>query len=156
VIAASTGQPVASTAHPIRVLLAKPGLDGHNRGVHVIAKALADAGMEVIYLGLRRTPDEIAAAAVAEDVDVIGLSILSGAHMTLVGSILTALTARGGKGIPLVVGGIIPDEDAVKLRGIGVFDVLGPGSRLAAVVDSITAAARARTTNPQSPVAGVP
>lgn len=121
----------------------------------MIAKALADAGMEVIYLGLRRSPDEIAEAAVAEDVDVIGLSILSGAHMTLVGSTLKALAIRGGASIPLIVGGIIPDEDAARLRGLGVFDVLGPGSRLADVVEATRAAAAAGANNPESRPAGV-
>jgi methylmalonyl-CoA mutase C-terminal domain/subunit len=124
-----------------RVLLAKPGLDGHNRGVHVIAKALADAGMEVIYLGLRRSPDEIAAAAVAEDVDVVGLSILSGAHLTLAQATINALVTRGAGDIPVVVGGIIPDEDIAKLRALGVCDVLGPGTKLARVVSAIRACA---------------
>jgi methylmalonyl-CoA mutase C-terminal domain/subunit len=122
---------------PVRVLLAKPGLDGHNRGIHVIAKALSDAGMEVIYLGLRRSPDEIAAAAVAEDVDVVGLSILSGAHLTLLKATMKALRARGAGELPVVVGGIIPDEDVEKLRVLGVCAVLGPGTRLDQVVSVI-------------------
>ena len=134
-----------------RVLLAKPGLDGHNRGVHVIAKALADAGMEVIYLGLRRSPDEIAAAAVAEDVDVVGLSILSGAHLTLAQATISALVARGAGEIPVVVGGIIPDEDVVKLRALGVCDVLGPGSKLAQVVSAIRACAEGSRSQREHP-----
>lgn len=122
---------------PIRVLLAKPGLDGHNRGVHVIARALSDAGMEVIYLGLRRSPDEIASAAVSEDVDVVGLSILSGAHLSLVQATIHALLNRGAGTLPVVVGGIIPDEDVAKLRALGACAVLGPGTRLAEVVSAI-------------------
>ena len=101
---------------PIRVLIAKPGLDGHDRGAKVIARALRDAGMEVIYTGLRQTPSQIAAAAVQEDVDVVGLSILSGAHNVLVPEVLKALEERGGGGIPVVVGGIIPPEDVNILK----------------------------------------
>ena len=119
------------------MLLAKPGLDGHNRGVHVIARALSDAGMEVIYLGLRRSPDEIASAAVSEDVDVVGLSILSGAHLSLVQATIHALLKRGACTLPVVVGGIIPDEDVAKLRALGACAVLGPGTRLADVVSAI-------------------
>src|SRR5512140_1047004 len=100
---------------PIRVLIAKPGLDGHDRGAKVVARALRDAGMEVIYTGLRQTPEQIAAAAVQEDVDVVGLSILSGAHNVLVPEVLAALTRRGADGVSVVVGGIIPEKDIAAL-----------------------------------------
>ena len=112
----------------IRVLVAKPGLDGHDRGAKVIARALRDAGMEVIYTGLRQTPDMIAEAALQEDVDVIGLSILSGAHMALVPRIIELLRANGMDDVQIVVGGIIPDEDAPKLEAIGVKGIFGPGT----------------------------
>ena len=108
------------SGRPIRVLVAKPGLDGHDRGAKVVARALRDAGMEVIYSGLRQTPQQIAAAAVQEDVDVVGLSILSGAHNLLVPEVLDRLRAEGVAEVPVVVGGIIPDDDAAKLRELGV------------------------------------
>jgi methylmalonyl-CoA mutase C-terminal domain/subunit len=122
---------------PIRVLVAKPGLDGHDRGAKVVARALRDAGMEVIYSGLRQTPQQIAAAAVQEDVDVVGLSILSGAHNVLVPEVLTALKERGGEAIAVVVGGIIPDKDIGPLKAKGVRDVFLPGTSTAATVDAI-------------------
>jgi 2-hydroxyisobutanoyl-CoA mutase small subunit len=109
---------------PIRVLLGKVGLDGHDRGVKVVARALRDAGMDVIYTGLHRTPEEIVAAAVQEDVDVIGISILSGAHMTLIPRLLELLRAADAAGVLLVVGGVIPDEDVPSLRTLGVADVV--------------------------------
>ncbi|NJL93186.1 MAG: cobalamin B12-binding domain-containing protein [Anaerolineae bacterium] len=112
----------------IRVLIAKPGLDGHDRGAKVIARALRDAGMEVIYTGLRQTPEMIAEAALQEDVQVIGLSILSGAHLTLVPRVLEHLRTQGLEEVPLLVGGIIPDEDAALLRNLGVAAVFGPGT----------------------------
>lgn len=121
----------------IRVVLAKPGLDGHNRGIHVISKTLADAGMEVIYLGLRKRPEEIARTAVQEDADVIGLSILSGAHMELVPATLAALRELGGEDIPLVVGGIIPDDDAEDLRRMGVAAIFTPGEPLSRIVEVV-------------------
>lgn len=124
-------------SRPIRVLIAKPGLDGHDRGAKVIARALRDAGMEVIYSGLRQTPDQIAAAAVQEDVDVVGISILSGAHNVLVPEVLSALKARGGAEIPVVVGGIIPDKDIAKLREKGVREIFLPGTTTGATVDAI-------------------
>jgi methylmalonyl-CoA mutase C-terminal domain/subunit len=108
---------------PIRVLVAKVGLDGHDRGAKVVARALRDAGMEVIYTGLHRTPEEVVAAAVQEDVDVIGLSLLSGAHMTLVPRILDPLRQAGAEDILLVVGGVFPEEDVPALRRMGVAEI---------------------------------
>src|SRR3954470_7378993 len=110
----------------IRVLVAKPGLDGHDRGAKVIARALRDAGMDVIYTGLRQTPEMIVEAALQEDVAVVGLSILSGAHMALVPRILELLRANGLEHVRLFVGGIIPDEDAAALKAMGVAGVYGP------------------------------
>ncbi len=129
--------------HPIKVLLAKPGLDGHSRGVHVVNRALVDAGMEVVYLGLRKEPAEIARAAIEEDVDVVGLSILSGAHMQLVPATLKALAEMGGADIPVVVGGVIPEDDAEELVRMGVAAAFHPGDTLLRVVEGVrTAAAR--------------
>jgi methylmalonyl-CoA mutase C-terminal domain/subunit len=113
---------------PVRVLIAKPGLDGHDRGAKVIARALRDAGMEVIYTGLRQTPEMIAEAALQEDVDVVGLSILSGAHAVLVPRIRELLDANGMEEVALLVGGIIPDDDKPALAKIGVTGVFGPGT----------------------------
>src|SRR5512135_3364667 len=127
---------------PIRVLVAKPGLDGHDRGAKVVARALRDAGMEVIYSGLRQTPEQIAAAAVQEDVDVVGISILSGAHNVLVPEVLKALERRGGEGIAVVVGGIIPEKDIATLRAAGVRDVFLPGTPTSATVEAIRGIAR--------------
>lgn len=115
-------------AEQLRVLIAKPGLDGHDRGAKVIARALRDAGMEIIYTGLRQTPDMIVESALQEDVDGIGLSILSGAHMTLVPRVLEGLREMGLDHIKVFVGGIIPAEDAAKLEEMGVAGVFGPGS----------------------------
>ena len=112
----------------IRVLVAKPGLDGHDRGAKFIARALRDAGMEVIYSGLRQTPEMIAEAALQEDVDVIGLSILSGAHMALVPRLMDLLKANRQDNVKVFVGGIIPDEDAPQLRAMGVMEIYGPGA----------------------------
>ena len=120
----------------IRVLIAKPGLDGHDRGAKVVARALRDAGMEVIYTGLRQSPEQIVETAIQEDVDVIGLSILSGAHMILVPKILNMLKERGVN-IPVFVGGIIPPDDAEKLKEMGVYEVFGPGSPLSQIVESV-------------------
>ena len=116
------------TERKIRVLIAKPGLDGHDRGAKVVARALRDAGMEVIYTGLRQTPEMIAEAALQEDVDIVGLSILSGAHMALVPRVLELLKANGQESVKLFVGGIIPDEDVPQLQGMGVTGVYGPGA----------------------------
>lgn len=112
----------------IRVLVAKPGLDGHDRGAKVVARALRDAGMEVIYTGLRQTPEMIAEAAVQEDVDVVGLSILSGAHMALLPRVVELLRAAGLGDVLVVAGGIIPDEDVPALQAAGVARVFGPGT----------------------------
>ncbi len=126
---------------PIRVLLAKPGLDGHDRGAKVIARALRDAGMEVIYTGLRQTPEMIVNAALQEDVRVIGLSILSGAHNAIVPRVLELLRARDMADVKVVVGGIIPDEDAAELKRLGVAEVFQPGASLESVVGFIRQAA---------------
>jgi methylmalonyl-CoA mutase C-terminal domain/subunit len=125
------------TREKIRVLIAKPGLDGHDRGAKVVARALRDAGMEVIYTGLRQTPEMIAEAALQEDVDVVGLSILSGAHMALVPRVLELLQANGQDDVKLFVGGIVPDEDVPILKEMGVFEIFGPGANthtIAAVI----------------------
>jgi len=121
----------------IRVLVAKPGLDGHDRGAKVVARALRDAGMEVIYTGLRQTPEMIAEAALQEDVDVIGISILSGAHMALVPRILELMKANGQDDVLLFLGGIIPDEDIAKLKEMGVSGVYGPGASTEDIVAQI-------------------
>src|SRR3954447_15056227 len=113
---------------PIRVLVAKPGLDGHDRGAKVVARALRDAGMEVIYTGIRQTPEMIVEAALQEDVDVIGLSILSGAHMALFPRIMQLLHDNGMDDILIVAGGIIPDEDTVALKEMGIAGIFGPGT----------------------------
>lgn len=126
---------------PIRVLVAKPGLDGHDRGAKVIARALRDAGMEVIYTGLRQTPEMIVHAALQEDVEVIGLSILSGAHMAIVPRVLELLREQDMADVKVVVGGIIPDEDAAELKRRGVAEVFQPGAPLEAIVSFIRAAA---------------
>lgn len=124
----------------IRVLIAKPGLDGHDRGAKVVARALRDAGMEVIYTGLRQTPEMIAEAALQEDVDVIGLSILSGAHMALVPRVLELLKANGQEHVRVFVGGIIPDEDIPRLKELGVTGVYGPGASTEKIIADIHAA----------------
>ena len=116
------------TDKKIRVLVAKPGLDGHDRGAKVVARALRDAGMEVIYTGLRQTPEMIAEAALQEDVDVVGLSILSGAHMALAPRILELLKKNGQDQVKVFIGGIIPDEDIPHLNAIGFTGVFGPGT----------------------------
>ena len=122
---------------PIRVLVAKPGLDGHDRGAKVVAAALRDAGMEVIYTGLHQTPEMIATAAVQEDVDVVGLSILSGAHMTLFPRVLALLREQGRDDILLTGGGIIPKEDMESLKAQGVGQLFGPGTSTADLVNFI-------------------
>lgn len=124
----------------IRVLIAKPGLDGHDRGAKVIARALRDAGMEVIYTGLRQTPEMIAEAALQEDVDVVGLSILSGAHMALVPRIIELLRANNMGDVLVIVGGIIPDEDVPRLKAMGVTAVFGPGALTTEIAETIRAA----------------
>ena len=121
-------------SRPIRVLVAKPGLDGHDRGAKVVAAALRDAGMEVVYTGLHQTPEMIAAAAVQEDVDVVGLSILSGAHMTLFPRVRDLLVQQGRPGILVTGGGIIPREDMDALRDLGIGRLFGPGTPTADLV----------------------
>jgi methylmalonyl-CoA mutase C-terminal domain/subunit len=130
-------------ATPIRVLVAKPGLDGHDRGAKVIARALRDAGMEVIYTGLRQTPEMIVNAALQEDVRVIGLSILSGAHNAIVPRIMDLLREKDMLDVKVIVGGIIPDEDAEELKRQGVAAVFQPGASLGAIVDFIRGAVAA-------------
>ncbi|MCS7207155.1 MAG: cobalamin B12-binding domain-containing protein [Dehalococcoidia bacterium] len=132
-------------APPIRVLVAKPGLDGHDRGAKVVARALRDAGMEVIYTGIRQTPQMIVEAALQEDVDVVGLSILSGAHMELIPPILQGLRERGMGDVVVVVGGIIPEEDKVALKSMGVAEVFGPGSSTKDIVEFIRRAVAQRS-----------
>ena len=126
----------------IRVLVAKPGLDGHDRGAKVIARALRDAGMEVIYTGLRQTPEQIVNAALQEDVDVIGLSILSGAHMHLFPRIMDLRRENKLDDVPVFAGGIIPDKDIAKLKEIGLAEVFPPGSTLDEVVEYVREHAR--------------
>jgi methylmalonyl-CoA mutase, C-terminal domain len=121
----------------IRVLIAKPGLDGHDRGAKVIARALRDAGMEVIYTGLRQTPEMIAEAALQEDVDVVGLSILSGAHMALVPRIRQVMDENGLQDVILLIGGIIPDDDIPALQQVGVSGIFGPGTSTDEIVTHI-------------------
>jgi methylmalonyl-CoA mutase C-terminal domain/subunit len=126
----------------IRVLVAKPGLDGHDRGAKVIARALRDAGMEVIYTGLRQTPEMIVNAALQEDVQVIGLSILSGAHNAIVPRVMELLKEKGMTDVMVIVGGIVPDEDAARLKSLGVAAVFQPGSSLEEIVDFIRGSVR--------------
>ena len=130
------------TGRPLRVLIAKPGLDGHDRGAKVVARALRDAGMEVIYTGLRQTPEQVAAAAIQEDVDVVGLSILSGAHNVLVPEIIAALSRRGAEGVSVVVGGIIPEKDIPGLTSVGVKAVFPPGTPTTTVIETVRGLAR--------------
>ena len=130
-----------------RVLIAKPGLDGHDRGAKVTARALRDAGMEVIYTGLRQTPEMVVEAALQEDVDAIGLSILSGAHMPLMARVLELLAANEMSDVPIFLGGIIPDEDADQLRAMGVTAVFGPGASLDDVIAAFNVAIAARRAN---------
>ena len=122
---------------PVRILIAKPGLDGHDRGAKVLVRALRDAGFEVVYTGLFQTPEMIATAALQEDVQVIGLSILSGAHMTLFPQIMQELKGRGLDDVLVVAGGTIPKTDIPTIKGLGVTEVFGPGTRLSEIVDFI-------------------
>lgn len=121
----------------MKVLIGKIGLDGHDRGAKVIASALRDAGMEVVYSGLHQTPEEIVNAALQEDVDVIGISILSGAHMTLIPDLLEQLEEKNMSDVPIVVGGIIPDDDAQQLKEMGVSEIFRPGAPLKEIVQFI-------------------
>ncbi len=130
---------VTNSETPIRVLVAKPGLDGHDRGAKVIARALRDAGMEVIYTGIRQTPQMVVQAAAQEDVSVLGLSILSGAHMELMPEIMKLLRDQGMDDVLVVLGGIVPEEDRASLEQIGVSAVFGPGTSTTDIIDYITA-----------------
>ena len=130
----------------IRVVVAKPGLDGHDRGAKIIARALRDAGMEVIYTGLHQTPEQIAATVIQEDADAVGLSILSGAHMTLVPKVVELLREQGVEDVVLTVGGTIPAEDAPELKRLGVAEVFTPGASTDGIVDFIRGAIEKRRT----------
>jgi methylmalonyl-CoA mutase, C-terminal domain len=127
----------------IRVVVAKPGLDGHDRGAKIIARALRDAGMEVVYTGLHQTPEQIVETAIQEDADAVGISILSGAHMTLVPRILEGLRANDADDVLVVVGGTIPNEDAEELKAMGVAEVFTPGAPTARIVDFLRGAVAA-------------
>jgi methylmalonyl-CoA mutase C-terminal domain/subunit len=129
---------------PIKVLIAKPGLDGHDRGAKVLARGLRDEGFEVVYTGLRQTPEMVATAALQEDVDVVGLSILSGAHMTLVPRITKLLREQGQGEVLVTVGGIIPDDDVPALKEAGVAAVFGPGTTIVQVADYLRSNAPSR------------
>ncbi len=120
----------------IKVMIAKPGLDGHDRGAKVVARTLRDAGMEVIYTGIRQTPEQIVQSAIDEDVDILGISILSGAHMKLVPKILELLREKKAS-VPVFVGGIIPDEDVDKLKEMGVIEVYGPGTSTSEISEQV-------------------
>ena len=132
------------TERPLKVLIAKPGLDGHDRGAKVLARGLRDEGFEVVYTGLRQTPEMIVTAALQEDVDAVGLSILSGAHMTLVPRVCSLLRERGMDDVLVTAGGIIPDEDVPALKEAGVAAVFGPGTTIATVADFLRANVRPR------------
>jgi len=127
----------------VRVLVAKVGLDGHDRGIKVVARLLRDAGMEVVYTGLFQTPETVAIAAIQEDVDVVGLSMLSGAHLTLAPLVVAALRSKGSD-IPVVVGGIVPNNDLDDMKAAGIAAVFGPGASALEMVESINAVVRAR------------
>ena len=129
----------------IRVVIAKPGLDGHDRGAKVIARSLRDAGMEVIYTGLRQTPEQIVEAALQEDADAIGVSILSGAHNHVCPRVMALLQEKGADDVLVIVGGIIPDADIPRLREIGIEGVFQPGTSMQSIVDFITTRVRADT-----------
>jgi methylmalonyl-CoA mutase, C-terminal domain len=134
----------AATARKIRVVVAKPGLDGHDRGAKIIARALRDAGMEVIYTGLHQTPEQIAETVIQEDADAVGLSILSGAHMTLVPKVVALLAAQGVDDVLVTVGGTIPADDIPELKELGVAEVFTPGAGTDDIVEFIQERATAR------------
>jgi len=140
----TTSGPAPQSGRKIRILVAKPGLDGHDRGAKVVARALADAGHEVIYTGLHQTPEMIAAAAVQEDVDAVGLSIMSGAHMTLFPAVIDALAARGASDVLVFGGGIIPDDDMPELSRIGVAKIFKPGASTQEIAKWVAEAVRPR------------
>jgi len=125
------------SARKIRVLIAKPGLDSHDRGAKVVARALRDAGMEVIYTGLRQTPEQIAETALQEDVDVVGLSILSGAHKTIFPRIMELLKQKGLTDVMVFAGGIIPDEDVPELKKLGIREIFGPGTPTGSIINYV-------------------
>ncbi|MBV8990978.1 MAG: cobalamin B12-binding domain-containing protein [Solirubrobacterales bacterium] len=133
----------SSTEKKIRVVVAKPGLDGHDRGAKIIARALRDAGMEVIYTGLHQTPEQIVETVIQEDADAVGLSILSGAHMTLVPRIVDLLKEQGAEDVVLTVGGTIPSDDIAELKQLGVAEVFTPGASTQQAIDFIRGAVRA-------------
>jgi len=135
---------MALSSRPLRILVAKPGLDGHDRGAKIIARALRDAGFEVIYTGLHQTPEMIAEAAVQEDVDAVGLSVLSGAHLTLFPAVIEELRRRGGGDIPVFGGGIVPEPDVPALAQAGVLKVFTPGARIEDIVAWVRAHVRPR------------
>jgi methylmalonyl-CoA mutase C-terminal domain/subunit len=137
---------MAVSGRPLRILVAKPGLDGHDRGAKIIARALRDAGFEVVYTGLHQTPEMIAEAAVQEDVDAVGLSILSGAHLTLFPAVIDELRRRGGADVVVFGGGIVPDEDRAALAKAGVAHVFTPGASIQEIVDWVRAHVRPRAT----------
>lgn len=141
--AVGVGAQTETIPESIRVLVAKPGLDGHDRGAKVVARALRDAGFEVIYTGIRQTPKMIAEAALQEDVDVVGLSILSGAHMTLCPKVVELLRAQGQEHVVVLVGGIIPQADAEQLRAAGIDAIFGPGTPTPEIADFLRGAVRA-------------
>ena len=128
---------MTETDRKIRILIAKPGLDGHDRGAKVVARALRDAGFEVIYTGLRQTPDQIAEAALQEDVDVVGLSILSGAHMRLFPEIMELLKKKGIDNALVIAGGIIPEDDITPLKKLGIKEIFGPGTPTTEIIEFI-------------------
>ncbi len=144
-VAGSQEPATGRTSRRIRILIGKPGLDGHDRGAKVVAAGLRDAGMEVVYTGLHQTPEMIATAAVQEDVDVVGLSILSGAHLTLFPRVKELLSSQGRDDVLIVGGGIIPQEDIVKLESQGVARLFGPGTSTEEIVDFITTWFESRT-----------
>ena len=133
-------------AQQLRVVIAKPGLDGHDRGAKVIARALRDAGMEVIYMGLRQTPEQIVSAALQEDADVIGLSILSGAHAHICPKVMQLLKDKGLDDVLVIVGGIIPDADKQQLQAVGIAGVFQPGTRMQEIIDFINQRVRPAVT----------
>jgi len=131
----------------VRILLAKPGLDGHDRGIKAVARGLRDAGMEVIYLGLRLTPEQIAEAAIQEDVDVVGMDCLSGAHMVLFPRVVSSLREKGGGDILVIAGGIIPNKDVPKLKAAGITEIFGPGTPMDAIAEFINKTLDLKTQN---------
>ena len=140
---ASTTAPRTASGSPIRVIVAKPGLDGHDRGAKVVARALRDAGIEVVYTGLHQTPEQIVETAIQEDADIIGLSVLSGAHMTLFAAVLDQLRARDAQDIVVFGGGIIPEADIAELEALGVAKIFTPGTTMESIVTWVVATAGA-------------